>query len=165
MALLLAVSSSFALVAQPPCAVAHTLPLLHARAAVAMKWQDEPIFDTSKVDPVFEEESGYKGRVSYGFSNAAEKINGRVAMMGFTITYLQELLAGKGVLEQYGLPYDEGAVLVNSGSGNPLFGLIGLVGGLIFTVVLSFAGEALYTKVFNPEYDGTKLPFNPLNKD
>lgn len=33
-------------------------------------------------------------------------------MMGFTIAFLQELVIGKGVLEQWGLPYDAGAVLM-----------------------------------------------------
>ena len=34
-----------------------------------------------------------------------------MAMMGFTILFLQELLFGKGVLQMYGLPYDSGAFL------------------------------------------------------
>ena len=33
-------------------------------------------------------------------------------MEGFVILFLQELFTGKGVLELYGLPYDEGAILL-----------------------------------------------------
>jgi len=75
------------------------------------RWK-EPILDESLPDPVFDAPSPYKGRVPYGFSEAAEKFNGRAAMMGFTILFLQELIVGKGVLEQYGLPYDAGAILI-----------------------------------------------------
>ena len=42
-----------------------------------MAWQDEPIFDESIPDPVFDRDSGYKGRVPFGFSNEAELLNGR----------------------------------------------------------------------------------------
>jgi len=76
------------------------------------RWSDA-ILDDSKPDPIFDIESPYKGRVPYGFSEAAEKLNGRAAMMGFTVLFLQELIVGKGVLEQYGLPYDAGAVLLH----------------------------------------------------
>jgi hypothetical protein len=72
---------------------------------------DDPIFDESKPDPVFDADIGYRGRSSFGFVSAAERLNGRAAMMGFTICFLQELIFGKGVLEQYGLPYDPGAFL------------------------------------------------------
>ncbi len=72
---------------------------------------DDAIFDESKPDPVFDADIGYRGRSSFGFVSAAERLNGRAAMMGFTICFLQELIFGKGVLEQYGLPYDPGAFL------------------------------------------------------
>ena len=115
---------------------------------------------TDAPDPVFEEDPGYKGRVPYGFSNNAEVINGRVAMMGFTVAYLQEAIVGKGVLEQYGLPYDEGAILTKTGFDGPVFAILGLVFAIILTAALSYAGEALYKNV-DPKYDGTKLPALP----
>ena len=65
------------------------------------RW-DDPILDESIPDPVYDLDEPYKGRVPYGFSSTAERINGRAAMTGFTILFLQELIAGKGVLEQYG---------------------------------------------------------------
>merc|ERR1712087_906573 len=74
------------------------------------RWSD-PIFDESLPDPVFDDDYKYKGYSSFGFVEVAETINGRAAMMGFTILFLQELIFGKGVLELYGLPYDAGAVL------------------------------------------------------
>ena len=76
-------------------------PAATRAAAITMnqRWK-EPILDDSLPDPVFDVPSPYKGRVPYGFSEAAEKLNGRAAMMGFTILFLQELIVGKGVLEQ-----------------------------------------------------------------
>ena len=73
---------------------------VHTPAATmtAGRWND-PILDESKPDPVWDEKSPYKGRVPYGFSDSAEKLNGRAAMMGFAILFLQELITGKGVLE------------------------------------------------------------------
>ena len=64
------------------------------RAAVQLneRWSDD-ILDESKPDPVWDSPSPYKGRVPYGFSNFAEKLNGRAAMMGFTILFLQEAIA------------------------------------------------------------------------
>ena len=121
------------------------------------KWQDDPLFDPSKPDPVFDDDSGYLGRVNYGFSNAAEKINGRAAMMGFTIAYLQEAITGKGILTLYGLPYDQGAV-VESGGFNLFIGIGGFIGALILTTVLAYGGNSLYKKL-DPKYDGVKLPF------
>jgi hypothetical protein len=38
-----------------------------------------------------------------GFTNFAETWNGRLAMLGFTIGILTELLTGKGILSQIGL--------------------------------------------------------------
>lgn len=39
----------------------------------------------------------------FGFTAAAESWNGRLAMLGFIIGLLTELLTGKGILEQIGL--------------------------------------------------------------
>ena len=50
------------------------------------------------------------GREPWGFALNAEVWNGRMAMMGFTICFIQEIVMGKGVLEAYGIGYDEGAV-------------------------------------------------------
>jgi len=38
-----------------------------------------------------------------GFTNFAETWNGRLAMLGFTIGILTELLTGQGILSQLGL--------------------------------------------------------------
>merc|ERR1719181_1885992 len=82
-----------------------------APVALADKRWNDPILDENIPDPVYDLPSGYKGRSLIGFNDFAEKLNGRAAMMGFVILFLQELIAGKGVLEQYGLPYDPGAVI------------------------------------------------------
>ena len=82
-----------------------------APAMMASRWPD-PILNDDLPDPVWDEESPYTGRAPYGFSTFAEVINGRAAMMGFVVLFLQELVLGKGVLELYGLPYDAGAVLL-----------------------------------------------------
>lgn len=39
----------------------------------------------------------------YGFTNIAETWNGRLAMLGFTIGILTELLTGQGILSQLGI--------------------------------------------------------------
>lgn len=39
----------------------------------------------------------------FGFSSFAENWNGRLAMLGFVIGLLTELLTGKGILAQLGL--------------------------------------------------------------
>lgn len=39
----------------------------------------------------------------FGFTMAAENLNGRLAMLGFAIGLLTELISGKGILEQLGL--------------------------------------------------------------
>ena len=39
----------------------------------------------------------------FGFSTFAENWNGRLAMLGFVIGLLTELLTGKGILAQLGL--------------------------------------------------------------
>jgi hypothetical protein len=38
-----------------------------------------------------------------GFNSFAENLNGRLAMLGFTIGVATELLTGKGILAQLGL--------------------------------------------------------------
>eukprot|EP00316_Scyphosphaera_apsteinii_P003806 CAMPEP_0119308972 /NCGR_PEP_ID=MMETSP1333-20130426/13245_1 /TAXON_ID=418940 /ORGANISM="Scyphosphaera apsteinii, Strain RCC1455" /LENGTH=108 /DNA_ID=CAMNT_0007312867 /DNA_START=45 /DNA_END=371 /DNA_ORIENTATION=+ len=86
------------------------VPRRMAAVRAEQRWKD-PIFDESLPDPVFDDDYQYKGFSSYGFVATAETWNGRAAMMGFTILFLQELIFGKGVLELYGLPYDAGAVL------------------------------------------------------
>merc|ERR1712113_1143268 len=92
-------------------AVQRSIVGMRAAPAVASeRWQD-PIFNDALPDPVFDDEYTYKGASKLGFVSFAEAINGRAAMLGFTICFLQELIFGKGVLEQYGLPYDPGAVL------------------------------------------------------
>ena len=141
---------------------ARRMPMLQMNARY-----DDPILDESLPDPVYDNTEPYKGNVPYGFSTKAERLNGRAAMTGFTILYIQELIAGKGVLEQYGcpphwfehirgsggqpgppsdvcvpfahsLPYDEGAQLIEGGTGIP-----GLVALAISTVIVgagSYAG-------------------------
>ncbi|ELR98463.1 hypothetical protein [Gloeocapsa sp. PCC 73106] len=42
-------------------------------------------------------------QVKVGFTNFAETWNGRLAMLGFTIGILTELLTGQGILSQIGL--------------------------------------------------------------
>ena len=38
-----------------------------------------------------------------GFTNFAENLNGRLAMLGFVIAVATELMTGKGILAQLGL--------------------------------------------------------------
>lgn len=144
----------------PPC-VATTAPRMLA-ADEKDETETPAILDKSVADPVFDSESPYLGRVPYGFSNEAETVNGRAAMMGFAVAYLQEALVGKGLLEQYGLPYDEGAILTrDSGLDGPVFAVFGLVFAIGLTTGLSYGGEALYRQKIDPKYDGTKLPKLP----
>lgn len=42
-------------------------------------------------------------QAKFGFNNFAETWNGRLAMLGFTIGILTELLTGKGILAQLGI--------------------------------------------------------------
>jgi len=131
----------------------------HHRARPAMmseKWQDLPILDPSIPDPVYDGESGYKGRVSWGFCDTSEKFNGRAAMMGFTFTYVQEAITGKGVITLYGLPYDSGA-FVESGDSNLLITIASVIGAGVITAGFTYGGSILYRKL-NPTYDGTQLP-------
>mmetsp|Transcript_126844 Transcript_126844/g.224774 ORF Transcript_126844/g.224774 Transcript_126844/m.224774 type:complete len:158 (-) Transcript_126844:83-556(-) len=77
------------------------------------RWPDEPLFDPLKPDPVFDlPEPDYKNP-GIGIVPGAEKLNGRLAMIGFTIAFIQESIFNKGLLEFYGLPYDPGAVIFN----------------------------------------------------
>ena len=39
----------------------------------------------------------------FGFTNLAENWNGRLAMLGFTIGLLTELITGRGILSQLGI--------------------------------------------------------------
>ncbi|EKV01727.1 Chlorophyll A-B binding protein [Leptolyngbya sp. PCC 7375] len=39
----------------------------------------------------------------YGFTRIAERWNGRLAMLGFTIGIMTELLTGKSILSQLGI--------------------------------------------------------------
>ena len=39
----------------------------------------------------------------YGFTQFAETWNGRLAMLGFTVVLVTELLTGQGILSQIGL--------------------------------------------------------------
>lgn len=111
-------------------------------------------------DPVFDGKSPYKGRVSYGFTEVAESLNGRAAMMGFTVLFLQELIVGKGVLEQYGLPYDEGAVLMQT-DGFVLPSVLGLFVAIFVTVGGLYGGEKLFELITGKESTGAKLPKSP----
>ena len=129
------------------------------------RWTD-PILDESLPDPVFDGKSPYKGRVPYGFSNFAETLNGRVAMMAFVVLFLQEAIVGQGVLSQYGLPYDEGAVLLNQGDGFTLPGAIGLLIATVITGGMTYAGEFIDDKLrASPAKGITKLPFGMARKD
>ena len=91
---------------------------------MSKRW-DDPILDESLPDPVFDNSMRYKGNVPYGFSNFAEQLNGRLAMLAFATLFLKEAIAGQGILTQYGLPYDEGAQVQAGGTGVP--GLVALV--------------------------------------
>ena len=82
---LLALVSCSALGLQPALNFRSASPVLqqqqlsrsHAIVMEQQRWSD-PILDDSIPDPVFENDLNYKGRVSWGFSNTAEKLNGRV---------------------------------------------------------------------------------------
>lgn len=41
--------------------------------------------------------------MQFGMNEVAEKLNGRVAMVGFVIGVLTELITGQGILSQLGL--------------------------------------------------------------
>ena len=142
------------------------LYILSTAATHIASFFHSPSQDEATPDRVFDDETGYKGRVSWGFSNQAELVNGRFAMMGFTVAYLQEAIDGHGVLEQYGLGYDEGAIVAPS-SGFVLPGIIALVFSLVVTAGLSLAGvkavEALGMEKGNYlEKNGDKLKSLPL---
>ena len=109
-ALLLSSGGAAGFVAQPAGHLARASVPTPAAPLMNQRY-DNPILNEDLPDPIFDVDSGYKGRVSFGFSEGAEKLNGRAAMMGFTFLFLQELFTGKGVLELYGLPYDAGALI------------------------------------------------------
>jgi len=101
------------------CASAFVLPASAAPARCAAgrcaavraldpsgRWSD-PILDESLPDPVYDDGYKYKGNTKIGFNDFAETLNGRAAMVGFAILFLQELIFGKGVLSQYGLPCEQ----------------------------------------------------------
>lgn len=44
-----------------------------------------------------------KQETKYGFTRTAEKWNGRIAMLGFVIGILTELLTGNSILSQLGI--------------------------------------------------------------
>ena len=93
--------SSAAGLAQPTAMRTRSAPAVRPAVVQMMaqlRWSDK-ILDESLPDPIFDEPTPYKGRVPYGFSDFAEKMNGRAAMMGFVFLFLQELITGKGVLE------------------------------------------------------------------
>merc|ERR1719379_143126 len=120
--------------------------LSHGRRTPAVEMNaryDDKILDESIPDPIFDGDSGYKGRVPYGFSTTAEVFNGRAAMMGFVIVFLQELFAGKGVLQQYGFPYDAGAVLPPDDGGFSLPPVVALVIAVVVTVGATYGGAIL----------------------
>ena len=102
-----------------PCAAMRLAPMAPrsaTRAGVLRMAESrftDKVLDESLPDPVYDSDGGdggYLGKSDIGFSTNAEKFNGRAAMTGFTICFLQEIVLGKGVLELYGLPYDVGAV-------------------------------------------------------
>ena len=102
-----------------PCAALRLTPMAPrsaTRAGVVSMAESrftEKILDESIPDPVYDDDGGdggYLGKSNIGFSQGAETFNGRAAMAGFTICFLQEIVMGRGVLEAYGLPYDAGAV-------------------------------------------------------
>lgn len=105
-----------------PAAAAAALrpsPLRLSPVHMSSRWPDAKILDESAPDPVFDDPTPYKGRVPYGFCDFSEKMNGRAAMMAFVVLYLQEAIVGTGVLTQYGLGYDAGAVVPDAASSLP----------------------------------------------
>lgn len=147
LAALLATTGSVAGLAAPSLvrrSAALTSPRL---AAVRMESRWPELEKADKA--VFEDMEPYKGRVSWGFSDAAEKTNGRVAMMAFTILYLQEAFVGTGILTQYGLPYDEGAVVPAYSGFIP--GPVGLVLAVLVTGAAGFGLIKLDNKLSGVE--------------
>ena len=145
-----------ALQAQPLAA----RPVMRSRAKInaqAPNRYDDPILDESLPDPVYDVESGYLGKSPFGFSTNAEDLNGRAAMTGFTLCFLQEAITGKGVLELYGLPYDSGAVVSHTWEPSFLTGVLafvvtfGLLGGLTFLLITLNGGfEKAFGSVKSP---------------
>ena len=95
------------------------------------RFPDEKILDEGLLDPVFDGDSPYTGRISGGFTVAAETLNGRVAMLGFVALFLLELITGRGLIQLCGLPYDAGAPLA------------AVPGTDLFSVILAWVARAL----------------------
>lgn len=109
----------------------------------------DKILDDSIPDPVYDEmggDGGYLGKSNIGFSQGAETFNGRAAMTGFTICFVQEIVMGKGVLEAYGLPYDVGAVPTHLWEPTLLTGGAAAVFSIALTAGLWFGGVKLWEK-------------------
>ena len=99
-------TSAFVLPASAPARhVAGRCPAVRALDPSG-RWSD-PILDESLPDPVYDDGYKYKGNTKIGFNDFAETLNGRAAMVGFFILFMQELIFGKGVLSQYGLPCEQ----------------------------------------------------------
>jgi hypothetical protein len=87
------------------------------------RFPDEQILDQGLPDPVFDGESPYTGRIYGGFTEAAETLNGRAAMLGFVALFLLELITGRGLIGLLGLSYDAGAPLAEM-PGTDLFSVV-----------------------------------------
>ena len=84
-----------------PCVALRMAPLapraaVRARVVAETPRFSDPILDPKVTDPVYDQDGGYLGKSKFGFNQFAETINGRVAMSGFTICFLQELVTGRG---------------------------------------------------------------------
>ena len=92
---------AFAMLAAPGAAMrlAPLAPRPTARArgtSMAENRFSETILDESVPDPIYDVEVDYLGKSANGFTQTAETWNGRAAMAGFTICFLQEIVLGKG---------------------------------------------------------------------
>ena len=113
---------------------------------VAQQRFSDPILDEKIPDPIYDEETGYLGKSPIGFVQDAESFNGRAAMAGFTICFLQEIVLGKGVLELYGLPYDVGAVPTHLWEPTLITGGVASVLTIALTAGLWFGGVKFWEK-------------------
>lgn len=90
---------AFAMLAAPSAAMrmAPLAPRSVVRSrVVAQQRFSDPILDEKIPDPIYDEKTGYLGKSPIGFVQDAESFNGRAAMAGFTICFLQEIVLGKG---------------------------------------------------------------------
>jgi hypothetical protein len=127
------------------------------------RWSED-ILDDSLPDPIFDRPSDFE-KPTFGICNNAEVINGRVAMMAFTVLYLQEAIVGQGVLTQYGLSYDEGAIVEQVADGFTLPAPVGLAIAGAIAAGAVYAGEFLDDKFRDTPVTGiTKLPFGGARK-